>query len=87
MHLLLAPFAALTGLTSWYFVIDASILTSYFIYTSYNFYKKPSNETAMKTFRTSLWYLPAFLILLFIHLNFENGEDEEDAELDDLAIA
>lgn len=78
MLLLLAPFSCLTGLTFWYFILDSTIVTSYFIYKSYLFYRNPTNETAMGSFKTSLWYLPILMALMFIHLNFDK-EDEDEA--------
>lgn len=65
-----------------YFMIDASILTSVYTYYSYKFYKDPTNQTAMKSFKWSLYFLPIFLSLMLIHLNLNKEEDDDEKELE-----
>jgi len=65
----LGPAAYFSGLTTWPFMIDATLLHLYLCYTAYLFYKDNSNVSARNCFKATLYYLPIFIVLMLIHLN------------------
>jgi hypothetical protein len=75
----IGPAAWYTGLTTWPFIIDSTILHLWLIWNSWQFYKDNSNVSARKTFKMTLYYLPIFIILMLIHLTYW-GQDDEDEE-------
>jgi protoheme IX farnesyltransferase len=54
-------------LTSWYFALDSSLINGYILYQAYQFFKQGTDPTARKLFMTSLWHLPALMLLLLVH--------------------
>eukprot|EP00045_Choanoeca_perplexa_P012043 m.129941 g.129941 ORF g.129941 m.129941 type:complete len:363 (+) comp15864_c0_seq1:135-1223(+) len=55
------------GLTSWYFALDSSLINGYILYQAYQFFKQGTDPSARKLFMTSLWHLPALMMLLLVH--------------------
>ena len=54
------------GITTQFFAISGSVLSLWFTYISFKFWRAPNNETAMKMFLTSIMYLPMLLICMLI---------------------
>jgi heme O synthase-like polyprenyltransferase len=80
----IGPASWYTGLTTWPFIIDSSILNLWLIWSAYKFYQDNTNTSARRTFKLTLYYLPIFIILMLIHLSYwGDDEDEEKPALDD----
>jgi len=75
--------STLFEVTNGVFVIEGFILNGYAIHVSKKFDKNRNNFNARKVFRTSLWYLPVWMMLFLLHskklqIGNKNKGDEED---------
>jgi len=74
----IGPMAVYTGMTTYLFAIDSTIVNLWMIYVSYQFYKSKKSTDARKTFFATLQYILILFLLLFIHkkewklFNFED---------------
>jgi len=55
------------GMTTWLFGFESIIINCYIAHHSYQFWRSPTIRTAKQLFRTSLWHLPALLLLMAFH--------------------
>jgi len=55
------------GVTTWAFGMESLLINSYMALHAYQFYRNPVIRTAKQLFRTSLWHLPALLVLMALH--------------------
>lgn len=65
------------GLTHPAFIFDSVIPNLYLIRSSRKFLAEPTNANAKHTFFATLWYLPAFLLLMMLH-KMDNQSDNEN---------
>jgi len=66
------------GVTTWWFGLESVLINGYMAYHALLFYRNPQIRTAKQLFRTSLWHLPAILVLMAVHKTAK--EDTADAE-------
>ncbi|KAJ3330916.1 Protoheme IX farnesyltransferase, mitochondrial, partial [Kappamyces sp. JEL0680] len=57
----------LADMTTWYFLLDSSLVNGYMAWFAFQFWKESTNSRARALFFSSLVHLPVFLILLMIH--------------------
>lgn len=82
--LLIAPFAAYTGLATPAFALVGTLPSLPWIYHGYQFYTQQSNSTARQTYKWSLYWLPAFFAILALMLSPDR--DVDTVEDDVIAI-
>lgn len=71
---------SITGLTSYMYAVEGTLLNAYLLYTSKKFYDNHSNANAKRVFFTSLWYLPVLLLGYMFHSRTWNKVKREDGE-------
>lgn len=75
------PFlATLAGVTSSMFALEGIVLNAYALHVAHKFSRDRTNANARKVFLTSLWYLPAFMMLFLLHSRV--WDEEENKEKD-----
>ncbi|MBC8202296.1 MAG: protoheme IX farnesyltransferase [Planctomycetes bacterium] len=60
------------GVASPLFAIGGSLLSAWFTYVSYKFWRNPNNTTAMRMFLASIAYLPLLFILMLFTREYVN---------------
>ena len=68
-----------TGLTSWMFAVEGSVINLYLLSLAHAFKREQSNARARKVFLTSLWYLPVLLAAMVFHSRNWNEQHLEDS--------
>lgn len=72
------------GVTTWAFGAESLLINGYMAHHALRFYQTPTIRTAKQLFRTSLWHLPALLILMALHRvtqEHTEGDSTESAVL------
>ncbi|KAI8926636.1 protoheme IX farnesyltransferase [Entophlyctis helioformis] len=80
----LVPLSAVAcelGLTTWWFMLDSTLINAHMVWCAYRFWKHSSDDTARKLFFSSLIHLPLYLAVMMMH-KIHDGEDEDDDEAD-----
>jgi len=54
------------GVTTQFFAVSGSLLSLWFTYVSFKFWRNPNNATAMKMFLASITYLPLLFVCMLI---------------------
>lgn len=72
--------APMMGMTTWAFGVESLLINSYMAYHAFKFYQNPVIKTAKQCFRTSLWHLPALMVLMAFHKVASEASDEESEE-------
>jgi protoheme IX farnesyltransferase len=63
--------------TSWWFLIDSSLINGYMGWYAFQFWRGSTDARARSLFFSSLVHLPIFLILLMLHKSKETKETKE----------
>lgn len=69
--------APMMGMTTWAFGVESLLINGYMAYHAFKFYQNPVIKTAKQCFRTSLWHLPALMVLMAFHKVASEANDEE----------
>lgn len=70
------------GVTSYMFTLEGILLNAYALYVARIFHKERTNSNARKIFLFSLWYLPSWMILFFIHSKSWNEQNVTQEDFD-----
>lgn len=70
------------GVTSYMFAFEGILLNAYALYVARIFDEKRTNSNARKIFLTSLWYLPSWMILFFIHSKSWDEQNVSEKDYD-----
>ena len=80
------PFiSTVAGVTSSMFALEGIALNSYALWVAYRFRKERTNANARKVFLTSLWYLPAWLVLFLLHSKVWDEDHDRDVLRDKIS--
>jgi len=82
-YLYALPFLSTSlGVTSYMFTLEGILLNVYAFYVARRFYKEQTNSNARKNFLFSLWSLPSWMILFFIHSKSWNEQNITQEDFD-----
>ena len=72
--------APLFGVTTWWFVVDSSVVNAWFAWLGWRFYKRADNRSARRLFQFSLLHLPLIMALMLINKKHWGGQKEEEED-------
>jgi hypothetical protein len=80
LHCTISFLFPMTGVTTWWFALDSSIVNGYLTYHAWRFFKEPTDAHGRKMFFATLWYLPAILLVMLVHhISMTPVEEEEES--------